>query len=674
MNRNLRRAVRMLLLLTTLCWLATTPARAADPIPLAGEWRFALDRADAGLREQWFSRALPDRIKLPGVLQSQGYGDEISATTPWVLSLYDRHWFLREAFKPYTQTGNVKVPFLSQPPRHYVGAAWYQRDIEVPQDWQGRRVALFMERPRWESTVWIDERQVGSNNSLSAPHVYDLGALAPGRHRLTVRVDSRMLMPYRPDSHSVSDSGGSSWNGIVGRIDLKTTTPVWIEDAQVYPNVAKKSALVKVRIGNLTGRVGQGTLSTAGMSIPVAWEATGGKAELEVPLGPNAQTWDEFSPVVHRLILKLDGEGADDSRELTFGLSEFRAEGTYFVINGRKTHLRGTHHGGDFPLTGYPPTDVESWRQLIRTCKEWGLNHIRFHSWAPPEAAYVAADELGFYLQSEPGMWNEISPGTPMEKMLYEETERMIKAYGNHPSFVLLSASNEPKGRWKESLPRWAEHFRREDPRRLYTTGTGHTDREIPDPTEGADYLVMQRIGPKMLRGNTAWFGRDYRASLEGINIPVASHELGQWVAYPDYDIIKKFTGYMRPGNYEIFRDSMQAKGLLDKNKDFAWASGKYQLECYKEEIEANLTHARPRRFSTARPARLSRTGHGARRSARRLLGVERLRDARRVPSLLQHNRPARASDEARLHDRRSVRGGDGSRALWPRRHVRQGG
>lgn len=571
-------------------YLARLSVRAAEsPLQLAGEWRFALDRADAGVREQWFAINLTDRIRLPGVLQSQGYGDEITTQTPWVLSLYDHFWFLREDYKADTQPGSVRVPFLSQPPRHYIGPAWYQRDIDIPQAWQGRRIVLFMERPRWESTVWVDEKKIGSNNSLVAPHVYDLGALAPGRHRLSVRVDSRMLLPYRPDAHSVSDSLASSWNGIVGRIEISSTSLVWIDDARVFPDVAKKSATIKVRVGNVTGRAGQGTLSAGGVSVPVTWDEGGGSAQLEVPLGGDAQLWDEFSPALQRLMLKLSGGEADEQRELVFGLREFTTKGGEFVVNGRRTFLRGTHNGGDFPLTGYPAMEIESWRRIIRTCQEWGLNHMRFHSWAPPEAAYAAADELGFYLQSEPGMWNEISPGTPMERMLYEETERMIKAFGNHPSFVMLSASNEPKGRWKQSLPVWAEHFRQEDSRRLYTTGTGHTDREIPDPEEGADYLVVQRLGEKMLRGPSGWFGRDYRASLEGITVPVLSHELGQWVAYPDYDIIKKFTGYMRPGNYEIFRDSMAAHELLDKDKEFAWASGRYQLACYKEEIEANL-------------------------------------------------------------------------------------
>ena len=111
----------------------------------------------------------------------------------------------------------------------------------------------------------------------------------------------------------------------------------------------------------------------------------------------------------------------------------------------------------------------------------------------------------------------------------------------------------------------------------------------MPGLDQGTDYLAVQRIGPKPLRNKTGWFGEDYSASLEGIQVPVLGHETGQWVAYPDYSVIDKFTGYLRPGNYEIFRDSARAHGVLDKNKAFALASGRYQLACYKEEIEAVL-------------------------------------------------------------------------------------
>jgi len=568
--------------------MAPAAARPA-PLNLAGTWRFALDRADAGVKEQWFGRDLKLRITLPGILQSQGYGDEISTVTPWVHGLHDRFWFLREDYQAYARTGSVKVPFLSQPLRHYLGAAWYQRDIEIPPAWQGRRVVLTLERPRWETTVWLDETKIGSCNSLVAPHVFDLGIPAGGRHSLSIRADNRMILPYRPDAHSVSDSLGSTWNGITGRIELTATSPIWIDDAQVFPNLAKKSALIRVRIGNRTGRAGTVTLSAGGVSTRASLDDKGGKTELEVPLGREAQAWDEFTPVLQRLTLLLEGDQADDGRELVFGLRDFRAQGNEFILNGRKTNLRGTHSGGDFPLTGYPPSDVASWKRIIRICQTWGLNHMRFHSWCPPEAAFIAADELGFYFQPECGMWNEISPGSEMERMMYDETARMIRAYGNHPSFMLLSPSNEPGGNWKQSLPKWVEYWRREDPRRLYTTGTGWSLIDAPGPVQGADYLAVHRIGLNMLRKESAWFGRDYAGSLTGVNVPVVSHETGQWCAYPNYDVIKKFTGYLRPGNYEIFRDSLAAHGLLSRNGDFAYASGRYQLACYKEDVEANL-------------------------------------------------------------------------------------
>lgn len=572
-----------------LCLLFCRIGYAVETINLSGNWRFSLDRADTGISDNWSNQHLKETITLPGVLQSQNYGDEIGTATPWVLSLYDRAWFLREDYKNYTKTGGVKVPFLSQPPRHYLGAAWYQREIEIPQNWRGKRVVLFLERPHWESTVWLDNKKISSNRSLVAPHVYDFGILVPGKHSLSIRVDNRILMPYRPDAHSISDSLGMSWNGIVGKIELRATSQVWIEDAQIFPDPEKKSALLKIKIGNASGKSGGGFLTANGKEFPVTWKAEGGSAEIEVQFPKEAQNWDEFHPVLQKISLSLKGENADDSRELSFGLRRFSARGNEFILNGRPVYFRGTHHGGDFPLTGYPPTDVEYWRRILQINKDWGINHIRFHSFCPPEAAFQAADELGIYLQPEPGMWNEVSPGTPMEKMLYEETEALIKAYGNHPSFLLLSPSNEPKGRWKESFDKWIAYYRKADSRRLYTNGTGHTEREVPALAEGTDYLAVQRIGPKMLRGNSAWFGRDYGNSLENVKIPVVSHELGQWVAYPDYEVIKKFTGYMRPGNYEIFRDSLAAKGLLAKNKDFAYASGRYQLACYKEEIEANL-------------------------------------------------------------------------------------
>src|ERR1044072_1868002 len=190
-----------IILLSIMCLL---PALAQVPHPtvpqdLSGYWRFALDRSDEGVTRQWFNVHLQGYIKLPGILQAQNRGDEITTKTPWVLSLYDRFWYLRDDYKDYIER-NVKVPFLSQPPRHYLGAAWYQREIFIQNNWAGRRVLLTLERPHWETTAWLCMKKIGSDRSLVAPHVYDFGTVTPGRHMLTIRVDNRMVLPYRPDA------------------------------------------------------------------------------------------------------------------------------------------------------------------------------------------------------------------------------------------------------------------------------------------------------------------------------------------------------------------------------------------------------------------------------------------------------------------------------------------
>jgi beta-galactosidase len=580
-------------------------AHCAETVPLAGKWRFALDRKDVGTNEQWFAKKLPDRIKLPGVLEAQGYGDKIGIHTPWVMSLYDHFWYLRANYAAYTNAGSVKVPFLCQPPRHYLGAAWYQRDIEIPTDWQGKRMVLFLERPHWKTTVWLDDKEIGSDIGLCTPHEYDLGLVPPGKHRLTICVDNRMQFPdpagmHAMDAHSVSDSLDNAWNGIVGKIELRATPSVWVDHVRIFTDATNKTARVFVHIGNATGKPGQGSLSfVKGSFSPsnpirllgtaVNWQTNGGTGEITFSLGADAKLWDEFDPALQNFSVILFSDGGVDSREITFGLRDFHTDGNQFILNGRPIYFRGTHFGGDFPLTGYPATDVESWKRIFQTCKNWGLNHMRFHSWCPPEAAFEAADELGFYLQVECGMWNDFSPGGEMEKMLYAETERILRTYGNHPSFVLLSASNEAHGNWKPCLTQWVEHFRSEDPRRLYTPDTGWSLIDEPGPVTNVDYLATHRIGLNLVRRESGWFGRDYSRSLQGVNVPVIGHEVGQWVAYPDFDVIKKFTGFMQPGNYEIFRDSAAAHGLLKQDKKFAWASGRFQLECYKEEIEANL-------------------------------------------------------------------------------------
>ena len=446
---------------------ASSMASGADRLSLAGQWRFQLDREDAGVKERWFERSLDQRIALPGALQNQGFGDDITVDTKWTGEVGVEAWRNGPQYAKYRQTGNIKVPFFLQPEKHYVGAAWYQRDVEIPAAWQGKRVVLSLERPHWETRVWLDGREIGTNTSLSTSHCYDLGtSLASGKHSLTIRVDNRVIVNVGAWAHSVTDHTQGNWNGMVGQLELRATSPVWIEDAQVYPDVAGNSARVKVQIGNATGRTGQGTLTIGRYNQSVAWDAQGAAAELKVVLGYEAKPWDEFHPMLQKLSLQLKGTDADDQRTVRFGLREISTEGKQFVLNGHPAFFRGTLECCIFPLTGYPPTDVAAWKKVIGACKAHGLNLIRFHSWCPPEAAFVAADELGFYFQVECAVWSNPGEDKVLGEWLYAESERIVRAYGNHPSFLLLTHGNEPSGKNRdEFLAGWVNFWKQRDPR-----------------------------------------------------------------------------------------------------------------------------------------------------------------------------------------------------------------
>jgi len=570
---------------------------------LAGLWRFEIDPRDRGLGEKWWTRDCPDQISLPGSVQAQGFGEAVTAETEWTGSVFDRSWYLEARYREYREPGNIKIPFWLQPERHYVGAAWYQRDIKIPADWRDRRVTLFLERCHWETTVWLDGTKIGECDSLATPHVFEFGKHAtPGKHRLTLRVDNRIRIDVGPNAHSVSDHIQTNWNGIIGRLELQATDKIWIEDIQVYANLREHRARVVLTLGNKTGRVQASVLTlqmpgaTATHRCEIGLEAD--VVEVELPVTAPVTRWDEFTPELNELRVSL---ATGDQVVRTIGWRDFGTQGTQFTINGRPTFLRGTHDAGIFPLTGYPAMDVEAWRRIFRIVREHGLNHVRFHSWCPPEAAFQAADEIGMYLQVECGIWANqgatIGDGGLLDSWLYAETDRILRTYGNHPSFVMMAHGNEPAGaRHVEYLREWVLWCQsRGDARRLYTCAANYPslpENQFQNPSGPQQHSWSQGVQSR-LNGQPPTTDFDYREWVEKYAVPVISHEIGQWCAYPNFGEIAKYTGLLRAKNFEIFRESLTANGMGDQARDFLAASGKLQVLCYRHEIEGQLRTSR---------------------------------------------------------------------------------
>lgn len=575
----------------------------AQTISLAGKWNFKTDPGDIGITEKWFSKKLEDNIVLPGSMLTNKKGDAVTLQTQWTGSIYDSSWYFIPRLAKYRQSGNLKFPFWLTPEKYYVGAAWYQKEIIIPASWKNKHIILFLERCHTETEVWVDGTRVGLQNSMVAPHQYNLSQLlVAGKHTISIKVDNRIKeLNVGEDSHSLTDHTQGNWNGIIGTIALQATAQTYISDVQLYPDIKNKQVKVKLHIEGDLAQLKNISLAAASINhklphvIKPLTVTTGiHKNEMEFlyPLGNHFLLWDEFGPNMYNLTIKLNCKNGEKIEKLIpFGIRDFKIKATNFIVNDNPVFLRGTVDCAVFPLTGFPPTKKEDWVKIFTIAKQHGLNHMRFHSWCPPEAAFAAADLIGFYLQPEAPTWPNhgvsLGDNKPIDRFIYDETERIVQQYGNHPSFCMLAAGNEPAGKNQAKyLTSFIQYWKQKDNRRVYTgASVGMSWPLVPEN----EYMV--KSGARNLNWTTVMPENktDYLAAIEKYNMPYVTHEMGQWCVFPDFTEIKKYTGVYKAKNFEMFEEDLNDQGMGDEAAKFHLASGKLQVICYKNEIEKTL-------------------------------------------------------------------------------------
>lgn len=237
--------------------------------------------------------------------------------------------------------------------------------------------------------------------------------------------------------------------------------------------------------------------------------------------------------------------------------------------------------------------DKKGWEKVFTTARAWGLNHLRFHSWCPPEAAFDVADEMGFYLQVELPVWVlNIGKDKNVTDFLYKEAQHMIDEYGNHPSFCMWSMGNELQGDMA-LLTEMVKNIKDKDSRHLYTSTSFTFEKGYGVmPESQDDFFITQWTNNGWVRGQGVFnsesptFNKDYKTALKGFTVPLITHEIGQYSVYPKIDEIAKYTGVLEPLNFISVKEDLEKKGLLNKAADFTKASGKLAVILYKEEIE----------------------------------------------------------------------------------------
>ena len=560
----------IMLSFTLLCGLTL---QAQQVISLSGTWDFSLGSQPGSGSD------FQDHVTLPGSMLTNGKGDPVTVRTQWTGSLYDSSFYFNPYMERYRQEGAMKFPFFLTPERHYTGNAWYRKTVLVPKKWKRQQVTLCLERPHIETTVYVNGQEVGHQMSLSVPHRYDVtNYLSFGKeNEIVIRVYNGIEnVCVGQDSHSVTDQTQGNWNGIAGRIELQTSPIIWRK--RVVTHLQDKTADIMVNE------------QTYHLTVD------------------DAEPWDEFHPRLYTRTVRYQGIDVP----VTFGFRNISIDGRQFYLNGRQLFLRGTVENCCFPLTGYPPTDEAEWLRIFRKCKEYGLNHVRFHSYCPPEAAFAAADRVGIYLQPEGPSWPNhgvrLRRGMAIDQYLLEESKRIVDEYGHHPSFVMMAAGNEPAGDWVAYCNDWVRQMHEYDSTKVYcgaSVGGGWawdsgSEYHVKGGARGLDEWNRRAPSSDDDYYSGIEYPRNYKptpspspreGSLDRLaNMsPIVCHEKGQWCAFPDFKEIPQYTGVYKARNFEIFRDLLRDNGMGEMGEKFLMASGRLQTLCYKYEIERNL-------------------------------------------------------------------------------------
>lgn len=562
-------------LLSASLWMTASGLNAqTQEVDLSGTWGFQTDFMDfrRGSLDVRYMHRLQDTIVLPAITDDYQIG--------WK--------------SPYCHIDRLTRKY------EYMGPAWYQREIAFPKEWAGKRIFMYFERTHWLSSIFVDTKEVSKLDYISVPHCHELtDFVKPGKtHLITLCIDNRYQYDTHKWNHAHTEFTQINWNGILGEMKLIAVDPVYVDDMQLYPDVTEKTVTARLQIRNYTGKPFEGTARfhitgddgyNLTRELPVNGKDSLVSFEGKIALGKDIQLWDEFHPNLYRVECKLltsVGEtNYEHEKEVTFGMREVAQGKNHVLVNGHPIHLRGTVENAVFPKTGYAPVDDASWERIFRILKDYGMNHMRFHSWCPPAAAFRMADKLGVYLQVELPMWGKDGePGEPARWDFFRrEQKAILKEYGNHPSFILYCNGNEISGDFDfiEELTRYG---REHDSRHLFSGSTARK-RVASDQF----YTTHQTTSG----GATVYEGRPYTdwdiCKGTNIDVPVISHETGQRCVYPDYSIIAKFDGPVEARNLEKFRSQLEANGMGDQADDFFRASGAQTVFEYKDVIEAQL-------------------------------------------------------------------------------------
>ena len=385
-----------------------------DWVNLNGQWTFEMDFGSSGEQRGWTnSKGLSKKITVPFCPESElsgiGYTD-------------------------------------------FIPCVWYQRNINIPAEWNGKKILLHFGAADYETKVYVDGKMVGEHKGAGSSFNFDITSYveAGQQANLVVRVYDNLRGGMQPGGKQCTAlySAGCSYTRVTGiwqTVWMEAVNEQALKNVFAIPDIDQQQLVVRPEFYNegnnntLTVEVKDGKKTVAKRTSQASNQST-----IVLPI-KNAHLWSPEDPYLYDVkytVKNAQGEVIDEVSSY-MGMRKVHISGGYFYLNNKPYFQRLVLDQGYYPDGIWTAPSDEALRQDIEMSKAVGFNGARLHQKVFEERYYYWADKLGYLTWGEEASWVlNINNELAVRNFLTEWAEIVVRDR-NHPSLVTWTPLNE---------------------------------------------------------------------------------------------------------------------------------------------------------------------------------------------------------------------------------------
>lgn len=374
---------------------------------LDGQWGFAIDPYENGMRKKWFNEITADDAGFPLPMDFDFDAWE-SIAVPACFNTQQKEFLF------------------------YEGMTWYTRRFYFVPDSEKPRVFMRFGGANYECRVWLNRKLIARHLGGSTPFAVEVTDYLQRENRLLVMVSNRR----RPENVPALNTDWFNYGGLYRSVGLYRMPKSFIKDlfVRLVPDGEMNKIAVSVKV---EGNARDCTVSIPGLGLDLALKLQDGEGECVVPASP--ELWSPESPKLYSVTARCEADVLSDE----VGFKDFRAQAEKVLLNGKRIFLRGISMHEDSADVGKSlrAQDIE---KSFAIAKELGCNFIRLAHYPHSDMAARIADRVGLLVWEEvPVYWTILFGNPATYQCAQNQLKELILRDRGRVSVCVWSVGNE---------------------------------------------------------------------------------------------------------------------------------------------------------------------------------------------------------------------------------------